>query len=110
MSRKTRPPLEHEELLDLPRHSGRWVPVPALLKISVCHECGNWMIRKGHNRAMDETQVRGHIAKGSIRFRCQSSLDGRPVCKDCRQAEIQMDQEETAEVAAPVESGVSNVA
>lgn len=95
MSRKTRIPTNTEELLDLPRHSQRWVPVPGRLKISVCHLCGNWTVRRGGNSITDERSIRGHIRQGSIRFRACQSLGDRPLCEYCHQAENEMDQDET---------------
>ena len=114
MTRKTRAPMDHEELLDLPRHSERWAPVPARLKIAACHLCGNWTIRRGGNSVTDERAIAGHLRQGSIRWRSFQSIGDRPVCEECHQAESQMDQEEAAEavaqVVATIESGVSNVA
>lgn len=105
MSRKTRPPEPNEDLLDLPRHSERWVPVPARLKVSVCCECGNWTIRRGENSITDERRIFGYLRTGAIRYRAGESLKSRPVCDGCNLAKKAMAKAETS-----IEEGVSNVA
>jgi hypothetical protein len=96
MSRKTRPPGPHEDLLDLPRHSERWVPVPARLKVAVCHLCGNWTIRRGENSITDERAVFGYLRTGAIRFRWSQSIGNRPVCETCNEVSRAMDLGKTS--------------
>lgn len=94
MTRKTRLPKNYEELLDIPRLSDRWVPVPSSLKVSVCHLCGFWTIRRGGNSITDERAISGHLRRGSIRFRSFHSIGDRSVCEECYRAEIEMNLEE----------------
>ena len=92
MSRKTRLPDQAELLLDVPRGSDRFVPVPERVKFSVCHLCDQWTVRRdGKVSVTDERRISGFLRKGSIRYRSHRSLDGRPFCENCELAQFQMD-------------------
>ena len=82
--RKTRAPRPWELLLDVPRQTERWVPIPARLKVSVCYLCGNWTIRRGENSVSDERAISGHLRQGSIRWRSFQSVQSRPFCDQCK--------------------------